>query len=144
MSFAIDTNIILYASDTGSPLHKKAAGFLKNCMVQEELFCMGWPTVMGYLRIATHPSIFNYPLTPDEAQQNIEALLRLPFFRILAEKDGFWETYKEVTAGIPTRGNLVPDAHLAAILKQNAIKKLFTHDRDFLRFSFLKVRDPLV
>jgi hypothetical protein len=37
----------------------------------------------------------------------------------------------------------VPDAHLAALLRQHGVKKLYTHDRDFLKFSFLDVRDPL-
>jgi predicted nucleic acid-binding protein len=42
------------------------------------------------------------------------------------------------------RGNLVPDAHLAALLRYYGVKTLYTHDRDFLKFPFLDVRDPLV
>jgi hypothetical protein len=49
-----------------------------------------------------------------------------------------------MTAEVPTRGNLVPDAHLAAILRQHGVKKLYSHDRDFLKFGFLDIRDPLV
>jgi predicted nucleic acid-binding protein len=49
-----------------------------------------------------------------------------------------------MTADVPTRGNLVPDAHLAAILRQHGMKKLYSHDRDFLKFSFLDVRDPII
>lgn len=143
LSFAIDVTILLYASDTGSPYHKKAADFLSNCLAQRELFYLGWPTVMGYLRIATHPSIFANPLSPDEAKANIKTLLQPNHVRILSEREGFWKAYQEVTAEVPTRGNLVPDAHLAAILKQHGIKRLFTHDRDFLKFTFLEVRDPL-
>ena len=144
MSFALDTNILLYASDSGSPHHKKARVFLEECMQKEELFCLGWPTVMGYLRIATHPSIFGQPLTPDEAMANIGMLLSLPHIRFLSEEEGFWDIYREMTAEVPTRGNLVPDAHLAAILRQHGVKKLYTHDRDFLKFAFLDVRDPIV
>jgi uncharacterized protein len=144
LSFAIDVNILLYASDSGSSCHEKAAGFLRKCITQGQFFCLGWPTVMSYLRIATHPSIFKHPLTPEEAQANIELLLKLPHLRLLTEKEGFWETYKELTAENPIRGNLVPDAHLSAILRQHGVQKLFTHDRDFLRFSFLKVEDPLI
>ena len=144
MSFALDTNILLYASDSSSHYHKKARGFLEECMQKEELFCLGWPTVMGYLRIATHPSIFGRPLTPDEAMANIGTLLRLPHMRFLSEEEGFWDIYREMTAEVPTRGNLVPDAHLAAILRQHGVKKLYSHDRDFLKFGFLDIRDPLV
>jgi predicted nucleic acid-binding protein len=40
------------------------------------------------------------------------------------------------------RGNLVPDAHLAAILKQHGVRTLFTRDTDFRKFPFLDLRDP--
>jgi predicted nucleic acid-binding protein len=40
------------------------------------------------------------------------------------------------------RGNLVPDAHLAALLKQHGVRKLHTRDGDFRKFPFLDVRDP--
>lgn len=144
MSFALDVNILLHASASDSPYHERARSFLETCIRQEELFCLGWPTVMSYLRIATHPSVFARPLTPDEAMSNIETLLNLPHARFLAEEDGFWGIYRELTRETPTRGNLVPDAHLAAILRQHGVKTLYTHDRDFLKFSFLDVRDPLV
>ncbi len=74
---------------------------------------------------------------------NIETLLNLPHARFLSEEDGFWNIYRAATAEVPTRGNLVPDAHLAALLRQHGVKTLYTHDRDFLKFSSLDVRDPL-
>jgi hypothetical protein len=40
------------------------------------------------------------------------------------------------------RGNLVPDAHLAALLKQHGIRRLYTNDADFRKFPFLDVRSP--
>ncbi|HEY1252662.1 MAG TPA: hypothetical protein VGH97_15890 [Thermoanaerobaculia bacterium] len=42
-----------------------------------------------------------------------------------------------------TRGNDVPDAHLAALLSQHDVPTLHTADRDFLKFDFLTVRNPL-
>ena len=112
-------------------------------MVQDEVFTVGWSTVMSYLRIATHPAVFDRPLSPDEAMANIEMLLNLPQVRFLSEEEGFWKAYRATAAEVPTRGNLVPDAHLAALLRQHGVKTLYTHDRDFLKFSFLDVRDPL-
>ena len=143
MSFAVDVNILLYASDADCPYHKQAASFLEGCIKQEELFCLAWPTIMSYLRIATHSSVFDRPLTPDEAMANIETLLSLPHTRCLSEEEGFWNIYRELTADVPTRGNLVRDAHLAALLRQHGVRKLYTHDRDFLKFAFLDVRDPV-
>jgi hypothetical protein len=75
---------------------------------------------MSYLRIATHPGIFSAPLTPAEALRNVDALVALPQVRLLAEEDGLLEVYREVTGSFPVRGNLVPDAHLAALPSTSA------------------------
>jgi hypothetical protein len=143
MSFALDVNLLLYASDASSPYFERARSFVESCMAQNEVFAIGWATVMSYLRIATHPAVFDHPLSPDEAMANIETLLNLPHARFLSEEEGFWGVYRTTTAEVPTRGNLVPDAHLAALLRQHGVKTLYTHDRDFLKFSFLDVRYPL-
>ena len=108
MSFALDVNVLLYASDVSSPQSGRAVEFLESCAAGPEVVCVAWPTVMSYLRLATHPSIFSRPLSPEEAMGNVEALLRLPHVRTLGEEDGFWAVYREVAGSTPTRGNLVP------------------------------------
>ena len=142
MSFSCDVNVLLYASDSSSPVHDRAQDFLKKAAAGGDLFCLGWPTVMSYLRIATHPGIFSAPLTPSEALRNVDALAALPHVRLLGEEDDFLDVYREVTGGFPVRGNLVPDAHLAALLKQHGVRTLYTRDGDFRKFPFLEVRDP--
>jgi uncharacterized protein len=142
MSFSCDVNVLLYASDAASPVHARARRFLDRAASDGDLFCLGWPTAMSYLRMATHPRIFGAPLTPGEAVANIEGLTRLPHVRMLAEDEGFLDVYQEVTGAFPVRGNLVPDAHVAALLKQHGVRTLFTRDADFRKFSFLDVRDP--
>jgi toxin-antitoxin system PIN domain toxin len=143
MSFSIDVNLLLYASDSSGPEHPRASTFLRDCAAGGQVFCLAWPTLMGYLRMATHPRIFTQPLTPQAAMANVEALMGLPHCRVIGERERFWAVYRQVTGDLPTRGNLVPDAHLAAILRQNGIGVLYTHDRDFRKFDFLDVRDPL-
>jgi toxin-antitoxin system PIN domain toxin len=139
VSFAIDVNVLLYASDRGSPFSARAADFLAQCASRRDLFYLAWPTVMSYLRIATHAGIFASPLSPDEATENIQQLLDLPHLRILGEDEGFWGVYRGVATAFPIRGNAVPDAHLAAVLRQHGVGTLYTNDADFKRFSFLKV-----
>lgn len=143
MSFGIDVNLLLYASDSSCPEHDAASAFLRDCAANSQVFCLAWTTLMSYLRMATHPRIFTRPLTQQAATDNVEALMALPHCRVIGEQQGFWAVYRKVTGDVPTRGNLVPDAHLAAILRQNGIATLYTHDRDFRKFAFLDVRDPL-
>ncbi|EXI66583.1 MAG: putative ribonuclease VapC43 [Candidatus Accumulibacter adjunctus] len=94
MSFGIDVNILLYASDRSSPWHEKASAFLQRCAAGSEVFCIAWVTAQSYLRMATHGSIFAQPLSADEAAGNVEALLALPHCRALWEDEGFWEVYR--------------------------------------------------
>ncbi len=142
MSYAVDVNVLLYASDEGSPRYGAAAAFLQHCARGPETCCFAWITLLSYLRIATHPAIFARPLAPAQAQENVTRLLSLPHVRALGELDGFWDTYLELTRDSPVRGNLVPDAHLATILRQHGVKALYTVDRDFRRFDFIETRDP--
>lgn len=143
MSFGVDVNILLYASDRDSPLHPKATAFLHGVVAGTEVFCIAWLTVMSYLRMATHPAIFAQPLSPEIAAANVQALLSLPHCRALGEEAGFWTAYREATRGLAVRGNLVPDTHLAAVLRQHGVAKLYTHDKDFRKFDFLRVIDPV-
>jgi uncharacterized protein len=52
------------------------------------------------------------------------------------------DAYRHVTASTSVRGNLVPDAHVAAILFQNGVRTLYSNDRDFRTFESIDVRDP--
>lgn len=144
MSFGVDVNILLYASDDASPRHAKAAEFLQGCANGGEVFCIAWITVMSYMRMATHPAIFDRPLSQRDAERNVSALIDLPHVRVIGEQEGFWALYREVTTEVPARGNLVPDAHLATILRQHGVRTLYTNDRDFRKFGFIDAQDPLV
>ena len=143
MSYSIDVNLLLYASDRSSPHHSVASRFLESRAEDPDLFCLCWTTLMAYVRIATHPRIFSHPLSPDEALSNVESLIELPSVRVLSEDDGFLGMYRDVTAGDVVRGNLVPDAHLVGILRQHGVRTLYTTDTDFRRFEFLDVLNPL-
>jgi toxin-antitoxin system PIN domain toxin len=143
MSYSADANLLLYASDRSSPHHPAASRFLESRVEDPDLFCLSWTTLMTYVRSATHPRIFAHPLSPDDATSNVASLIGLPRVRVLAEDEGFFDVYREVTGGLAVRGNLVPDAHLAALLRQHGVTVLYTADADFRRFPFLDVRNPL-
>jgi toxin-antitoxin system PIN domain toxin len=121
---------------------QEAESFLQERKKDPELLCFSWITLMSYQRMTTHPNIFPYPLTPQEAWKNIEDLLRLPQVRIIGEEEGFSDHYLQTTLGLHVRGNLVPDAHLAAILRQHGVKTIYSADSDFRKLDFLKVINP--
>lgn len=142
MSFTFDANVLLYASDESSAFHSRARAFLEQISEGEELAYFFWPTAMAYMRIATHPAIFERPLTPEHALWNVEEILALPHVRTAGEQDRFWSVYRRVAADGDVRGNLVSDAHLVALMTENGVRTIWTHDRDFRRFASIDARDP--
>lgn len=142
MSYSVDANVLLYASDRSSDRCESARRFIERCAAGPEIVCLTWPTLMAYLRIATHPRIFAAPLNPEEALGNVAALIGLPHVRVVTEQDGFLDVYRQIAGDMPVRGNLVPDAHVATILFQHGVRIFYTNDRDFRKFESLDARDP--
>ena len=144
MSYSIDANLLLYASNTGCAQHLAAKEFIRNRASDPDLCCLTWGSLFAYLRISTHPSIFRQPLSPDDSWSNLRSLMGLPRVRMIGQEDGFIDHYELVTHDIVVRGNLVPDAQLAAILHQHGVRRLYSADTDFRKFSFLDVVNPLL
>lgn len=142
MSFTLDANVLLYASDTTSAYHPRARAFLDRVASGNDLVYLFWPTVMAYLRIATHRAIFEKPLPPAEAVVNIERLIALAHMQTVGEHDRFWASYQRVAEEADARGNLVPDAHLVALMVENGVRTIWTHDRDYRKFPDIEPRDP--
>lgn len=142
MSGTVDVNVLLYASNESSPFHTEARELVERLTRGPDLLYLFWPVVMGYLRMATHAAIFHRPLSVAAATENIEQILALPHARTAGEGTEFWRVYRATTAGTVVRGNLVPDAHLVSLMRENGVATLWSHDRDFRKFEGIQVRDP--
>jgi toxin-antitoxin system PIN domain toxin len=141
LSATVDTNVLVYASNEDDPLHAPAKRLLERLAEGPDLLYLFWPALLGYLRVVTHPGILPRPLGPDAALHNVSALLGLPHVRSPGEADGFWSVF-QATAGTHPRGNEVPDAHLAALMRQNGVRVIYTRDRGFRRFAGIQAEDP--
>jgi toxin-antitoxin system PIN domain toxin len=141
VSVTVDTNVLVYAGNSDEPAQGQVRELLWRLARGPDLLYLFWPTIMGFLRIATHPGIFRDPLTPARASEAIAALVRRPNVRTPGEAQGYWGTFRMV-AGNDTRGNDVADAHLAALMRQHGVSVIYTHDRDFRRYEGIEPRDP--
>ena len=72
----------------------------------------------------------------------VTALLGLPQVRSPDEDVGFWMGLRVVADEVSPRGNLVPDAHLVALMRENGVESIWTRDRDFFKFEGIRVLDP--
>lgn len=144
MSVTVDANVLVYASNEADPAHAPARALVGRLAGGPDLVYLFWPTLMGYLRIVTHPAILPRPLRLGDAIANVTALLSLGHVRSPGEADGFWDLFRATAGDGGLRGNLVPDAHLAALMRQHGVSTIFTRDRDYRRFDGIQVRDPFV
>lgn len=142
MSSTLDVNVLLYSSDESSPFHARATALVDRLAKGPELLYLFWPVLLGYLRMSTHSAIFPRPLTVETATTNVEQLLDLAHVRTPGEREDFWRAYRAATSGTVVAGNLVSDAHLVALMRENEVGTLWSHDRDFRRFEGIRVRDP--
>ena len=141
MSATIDVNVLIYASNAADPAHGPARQLVERLAAGPDLLYLFWPTLMGYLRIGTHPGILPRPLAPRDAMANVSDLLALPHVRSPGEGEGFWDLFRATAGGNP-RGDDVPDAHLATLMRQHGVALIYTRDRGFRRYNGIQIRDP--
>jgi len=141
LSVTVETNVLVYATDTGTDVGGVANELIERLARGPDLLYVFWPALMGFIRVATHPAISERPLTPEEAVGSVVGLLARPHVRAPGEGPGFLQVYKS-TAPAMTRGRQVPDAHIAALMRQHGVGTIYTRDRDFRRFDGISVEDP--
>jgi toxin-antitoxin system PIN domain toxin len=141
LSVTVDANVLVNASNEDDPAHEVARELVARLAAGPQLVYRFWPVIMGYVRIATHPTILPLPQSPKAALENVDRLLARPHVRPPGEAPGFWSLYR-ATAGDQVRGRDVPGAHLAALMRQHGVATIYTRDRGFRRFDGIQIRDP--
>jgi len=91
--------------------------------------------VYEFLRVVTHPRVFDPPTDLDAAIEDLQALLDSPSLVMLGEGPAHFTALRQAVLSGRATGNLVHDAHIAALLMENGVRDLWTADRDFSRFS---------
>ena len=134
---AVDTNVLIYAHRQELPLHEESLEWLLHLSEGSRtwgipVFCLG-----EFVRVATHPRIFDPPSSLEEATGSLTGLLRSPVVRILSPGSRYYEIYSGLLKTGDARGNLAFDAQIAAVCREHGVRHLLTADLDFMRFSFL-------
>lgn len=139
---ALDTNILIQARRQELELHREAAALLERLANGDEVWAIPWPCVYEFLRVVTHPRAFDPPTPLDDALEDLESLLDSPSLVLLGEGSRHPAHMNRTIASGRATGNLVHDAHIAALALEHGVKELWTLDRDFARFPGLAVRNP--
>jgi toxin-antitoxin system PIN domain toxin len=135
--FVLDANVLLHAVNESSRHHEPARRWLDDALDGQESVAFTWIVVLAFLRLATHPSIFAAPLTPETALDTVRAWLGQPPSILVDPTDRHLELLAGLLSEAGTAANLVSDAHLAAIAVEHGAT-LVSFDADFARFRGLR------
>lgn len=138
----IDLNLLIYAVDSSAPRHKAARSWLESTLSGGETVALPWAVVIGFLRLSTKPSVFSRPLTAAEALDVVDGWLAVPVVTLVAPGARHTAVLRELLTDLGTAGNLVSDAHLAALAIEHGAE-LASCDADFSRFTGVRWLDPL-
>ena len=139
---ALDTNVLVYARRAETPFHQQARRLVRGLAEGRRPWAIPWVCVYEFLRVVTHPRVFDPPSSLDSVLEDLESLLDSPTLVLLGEGPRHIGAMREALISGHATGNLVHDAHIAAILQEHGIREIWTADRDFERFPGLKVHYP--
>ena len=137
-----DVNVLAYAHRTDAVHHREFLGWLNDVISGDSPFAVSEFVLSSFLRIVTHPKIFNPPSSLDKAVQFAD-LLRSHSHAILIQPGArHWGIFTRLCRQAKAKGNLVPDAYLAALAIESG-SDFMTTDKDYSRFEGLHWRHPL-
>ena len=132
---AVDTNILVHAHREESPkhaaAHERVAGLAEShARWGIPVFCIG-----EFVRVVTHPRLFDSPHSAEEACEALARLLASPSLTVLRPGIDFPLLFAEAVREANAIGNLVFDAQIVALCRETGVSRLLTEDRDFDRFK---------
>ena len=139
---AVDTNVLVYARRTESPHHSAANVLLRALAEGTAPWALPWPVVYEFVRVVTHPRVFDPPSPLEAVLRDLESLLASPSLTMLGEGPGHVRQMGEQLRRGAASGNLAHDAHIAALVVEHGVSELLTVDRDFARFPAVRARNP--
>lgn len=141
---AVDTNVLLYAVNARSEYRDICRRKLEAWRLDATPTFLTWSVIYEFLRVSTRPGAFASPLTSSQSWGFIRGLLESPGFEMLTATSRHSALLSQTLAELPeVRGNFAHDVHIAVVLREHGISQICTNDRDFHRFPFLTVIDPL-
>jgi hypothetical protein len=138
---AIDTNVLVYSEIVSSTHHRGARLLLTELAEGPIAWAIPWPCVYEFLRVVTHSRVFAPPVPLELALHDLGQILASPTLVLLSETERHAEVMMAVVNQSGATGNLLHDAHIAALCIEHGVSELLTGDRDFSRFP-LRVANP--
>ena len=136
-----DINVLVHAYNSDSPRHSAARSWWEYTLTASRSVGMPWVCILGFLRIMTHRAIMSNPMYPADAIRRVSSWLVRPHVEILIPGSRHVDLLFGFIERLGAAGNLVTDAHLAALAVEYRAD-LASTDTDFARFPELRWFNP--
>jgi toxin-antitoxin system PIN domain toxin len=140
---AVDTNVLVYSHREEAAWHESARRALEDLDRKGQPWAIPWPCIFEFYNIVTHPRIFNKPTPPGVALKAIEAWQASDCLELISECRVSWSDFASRLQGLEIKGPKIHDARIALICKYHGVEVLWSVDRDFSRFDFVRTVNPL-
>lgn len=137
-----DVNILVYAHRKDVPDHPRYLEWLTDMVTSAQSYATSDLVLSGFLRVVTHPRVFRRPSTLEEALSFVREFREAPQCVVIYPGARHWDIFLNLCRMAGARGNLIPDAYLAALAIESG-SEWITTDRDYSRFRGLRWRHPL-
>ncbi len=134
--------MLIYASHEFMPEHKLAKAWLEEVLNSQNRVAIPWSNLLAFIRISSNPRIFDRPLSTKEAVEQVKTWYSLENVWVPQPGKNYFEILTELLLQSNASGNLVSDAHLAALSIEHGLT-LYSTDSDFAKFKVLKWVNPL-
>jgi toxin-antitoxin system PIN domain toxin len=138
----VDVNILVYAYREDAPGHDLFRPWLQDLVDSDLAFGVSDLVLSGFLRVVTHPRVFDPPSPIEHAKGFAEVVRSRPNAVVVRPGVRHWDIFTRLCRTAGVKGNLVPDAYLAALAIESG-SEWITTDRDYSRFPGLRWRHPL-
>lgn len=130
----VDANLLIYAVNTSAPQHEEARAWLDAELESGRPVGFAWVALLAFLRLSTKVGLFPHPLSVGEANARVEAWLAHPGGLVIHPSARHHSILTGLLGQAGTGGNLVNDAHLAALAVDHGAT-VVSYDSDFDRFT---------
>lgn len=137
-----DVNVLVYAHRSERPEHHETRAWLEEAINGPQPYGLADIVLSGFLRVVTHPRVFEVPTPLATALAFVAELRERPNRVDVTPGARHWSIFAELCRGADARGNRVPDAYLAALAIESGCEWITT-DRGFARFPGLRWGAPL-
>jgi toxin-antitoxin system PIN domain toxin len=138
-----DVNVLVYAHRTDAPGHVAFNEWVVALLNSDQAYGYSELVLSGFLRVVTHPRVFNPPSDLSSGLAFVETIRNQPNAVPVTPGGRHWDIFKGLCEIAGVKGNLIPDAYLAALAIESG-SEWITTDRDYSRFPGLKWRHPLI